>query len=131
MVLDSTFKNAHNNNEKKKGRIYMSFIKVAQTSDLTSGNKKKIVVADKEILLVNLGDTYYAINNKCPHMGGSLSEGNLEGDIIVCPRHGAAFNVITGKNVHDAKIVFVKMKVNDTQSLPVKVEGTDILVGIE
>jgi nitrite reductase/ring-hydroxylating ferredoxin subunit len=63
-------------------------------------------------------------------MGGSLCDGNLEADVIVCPRHGAAFNVKTGKNVRDAKIAFIKMKVKDVSSIPVKVDGHDILVGM-
>src|SRR5665647_870270 len=112
-----------------KRRVNMKYVKVARTSEIAVGSKQKIALNNVEILLTNIDGSYYAINNKCPHMGGSLYDGSLESDIIVCPRHGAAFNVITGKNVRDAKIVFVKMKVNDTQSLPVKVEGTDILVG--
>lgn len=109
----------------------MNYVKVARISDLAPGSKKKIAMDGKAILLVNLDGLYYAIDNKCPHMGGSLYDGNLEADVIVCPRHGAAFNVKTGKNVHDAKIAFIKMKVNDAQSMPVKVEDEDILVGIE
>lgn len=108
----------------------MSFIKVAQTTDLAPGDKKKIVVDDKEILLVNLSGSYYAMDNKCPHMGGSLSDGKVEGDNIVCPRHGAAFNIKTGKNVREAKILFAKMKVKDARSLSVTTEGTDISVEI-
>ena len=109
----------------------MNYVKVAKTNEITPGNKKKINLESQEIMLVNLDGTYYALNNKCPHMGGSLADGILEGEQITCPRHGAGFNVKTGKNLHDAKILFAKMKVKDAQSLPVKVEGEDILVGME
>ena len=109
----------------------MKYVKVARTSEIAVGSKQKIALDTQEILLVNIDGSYYAINNKCPHMGGSLYDGNLESDMIVCPRHGAAFNVKTGKNVRDAKILFAKMKVKDAQSFPVKVEGADILIGIE
>ena len=109
----------------------MNYVKVARISDLAPGSKKKIDMDDKVILLVNLDGMYYAIDNKCPHMGGSLYDGNLEADVIVCPRHGSAFDVKTGKNVRDAKIAFIKMKVNDAHSFPVKVEGEDVLVGLE
>ena len=108
----------------------MNYVKVAEISDLTPGSKKKIALAGKTILLVNLDGLYYAIDNKCPHLGGSLYDGNLEADVIVCPRHGAAFNVKTGKNVREAKVAFIKMKVNDAHSLPVRVEGEDVLVGM-
>lgn len=108
----------------------MNYVKVARIGDLAPGSKKKIDLDGKVILLVNLDGLYYAIDNKCPHMGGSLYDGILESDVIVCPRHGAAFHVKTGKNVCDAKIAFIKMKVNDVQSMPVKVEGEDVLVGV-
>ena len=109
----------------------MKYVKVARTSEIAAGSKQKITLESQEILLTNIDGSYYAINNKCPHMGGSLYDGNLESDVIVCPRHGSAFNVKTGENVRDAKILFLKIKVKDTQSFPVKVEGEDILIGIE
>ncbi|MEI8199175.1 MAG: Rieske 2Fe-2S domain-containing protein [Eubacteriales bacterium] len=109
----------------------MRYVKVARTSEIAVGSKQKITVEAKEILLTNIAGLYYAINNKCPHLGGSLYDGNLESDMIVCPRHGSAFNVKTGKNVRDAKILFAKFKVKDAQTYPVKIEGADILIGIE
>ena len=114
-----------------RGRATMNFIKAAQTNELAAGDKKKIQLDKKAILLVNIDGEFYAIENKCPHMGGSLYDGKLESDMIICPRHGSAFNVKTGKNMQGAKIAFVKMKVNDAKTLPVKVEGSDILIGIE
>jgi 3-phenylpropionate/trans-cinnamate dioxygenase ferredoxin subunit len=109
----------------------MNYVKVARTSDLAPGSKTKISLESQVILLVNIDGAYYAIDNKCPHLGGSLYDGILNADVISCPRHGAAFNVKTGNNVGDAKIAFLKMKVKDAKSLPLKVEGEDILVGIE
>ena len=109
----------------------MKFVKVAQKIELSIENKLKVSAGDKTILLVNVDGSYYAIENKCPHMGGSLFYGNLEGENIVCPRHGAIFNVKTGKNVGAAKILFLKTTPDDAKIFPVKVEGEDILVGIE
>ena len=109
----------------------MKYVKVARTSEIAVGSKQKIALDNVEILLTNIDGLYYAINNKCPHLGGSLYDGDLESDMIVCPRHGSAFNVTTGKNVRDAKILFAKIKVKDAQAYPVKVEGADILIGIE
>lgn len=109
----------------------MKYVKAALTGDILPGNKKKIVLENKEILLVNLDGSFYALDNKCPHMGGSLYDGRLEGENIICPRHGSAFAVKTGQNVREAKIAFIKIKVDDAKSLPVKVEGVDILIGIE
>jgi len=109
----------------------MEYVKVAQKSDLPTGTKMKISWGGKEIMLTNIDDSYYAIDNKCPHMGGSLYDGNLQGSNIVCPRHGSVFDVKTGKVVQRGTILFIKVKVNDAHSYPVKVEGTDILLGIE
>ena len=108
----------------------MEYIRVADTAELPVNKMIMVVVGGKEVLLANVEDSYYAIANKCTHLGGSLSKGSLEGSIVTCPRHGAQFDVKTGKAVGDAKILFIKMDVKDEESYPVKVEGTDILVGI-
>jgi len=108
----------------------MGYVKVAEKSEITVGNKKKVVVDGKEVLVVNVNNSYYAIADKCPHMGGSLSEGKLEGSSIICPRHGAKFDVITGKVLEGAKVLFIKMKVKDVTKYSVKVKGNVILVDI-
>ncbi len=109
----------------------MQYIKVAQTDEVKPGEKKKISLKDKVLLLTNVEGTYYAIDNKCPHMGGSLYEGKLDGGTITCPKHGSVFDVSTGKVVKNGKIVFINLKVNDTKVYPVKIEGNDILIGME
>ena len=108
----------------------MAYVKALDTSELPAGKMAMVVVGGTEILLTNVGGSYYAIANKCTHAGGSLAKGVLEGSIVTCPRHGARFDVKTGKAVGEAKIVFMKMKVKDEVSYMVKVEGTNILVGI-
>ncbi len=108
----------------------MGIIKVAETSELTSGQKKKVTVEGKDILLVNVGDTYYALSDKCPHMGGSLSEGILDGTTITCPRHGAKFDIKTGDCIGEAKIAFLKIKVKENRKFDVRVEGSDVLVDV-
>jgi 3-phenylpropionate/trans-cinnamate dioxygenase ferredoxin component len=63
--------------------------------------------------------------------GGSLCYGNLEGCNIICPKHGSVFDVRTGKVAQNGKMLFIKVKVKDLHAYPLKIEGTDILVGIE
>jgi 3-phenylpropionate/trans-cinnamate dioxygenase ferredoxin component len=109
----------------------MEFVKVAETTELAAANKKKISWKGKDILLTKIQDSYYAIDNTCPHMGGSLYDGDLEGSRIICPKHGSVFDVTTGKVVQPGKLLFIKVKVHDIQSYPVKIEGTDILLGME
>lgn len=109
----------------------MEFIKVANTNQLNPGEKMKITYNGKDILLTNLANTYYAIDNSCSHMGGSLVEGTLEGNHIICPRHGSVYDVTNGKLVQSGKLLFIKVKATDLHSYPVKTEGTDLLIGIE
>jgi 3-phenylpropionate/trans-cinnamate dioxygenase ferredoxin component len=109
----------------------MNYVKVAQTTELTEVNKKKIFWEDKVILLTKIQNNYYAIDNTCSHMGGSLYDGKLDGSHIVCPKHGSIFDVTTGQVVQSGKLFFMNVKVHDLHSYPVKVEGTDLLIGIE
>ena len=108
----------------------MSFVKIAETGMIPAGGKKSFPLEGKTILLVNLDGTIYALNNRCPHMGGALSDGVLEGTALTCPRHGAKFDIQSGKNIGDAKLAFVRVKVGDATAFPVKVEGQDILVDL-
>jgi 3-phenylpropionate/trans-cinnamate dioxygenase ferredoxin subunit len=110
--------------------IEMDYARVIDKAELPPNKMIIVVVGGKEVLLANVDDSYYAIINKCTHAGGSLAQGALEGSIVTCPRHGARFDVKTGKAVGEAKIGFIKMKVKDEKSCMVKVEGTDIMVRI-
>jgi 3-phenylpropionate/trans-cinnamate dioxygenase ferredoxin subunit len=106
----------------------MGLKKVADTSELPAGKMMKVSLDGKDVLLVNVDGSYYAIDNKCTHMGGSLVDGTLEGKIVTCPRHGSKFDVTTGHTVGKAKIAFIKVMAKDEKSYAVKVEGTDIML---
>jgi len=108
----------------------MEYIKALELSELPVGQKKIVKLQGKAILLVNDNGTVYALNNKCPHLGGSLGDGELLGSMITCPRHGSSYEVITGKNVGSARIGILRIPVKDAETYPVKVEGNDILVGL-
>jgi 3-phenylpropionate/trans-cinnamate dioxygenase ferredoxin subunit len=108
----------------------MEFFKVIETTELPENTMVKLLAGGKEILLANVEGSYYAIAHKCTHLGGPLSKGALDASTVTCPWHGAQFDVKTGKAVGVARIAFIKMQVKDIESYPVKVEGTNILVGI-
>ncbi len=74
-----------------------AFIKVATTNELAPGQAKKVEVNGKTIALFNLGGSYHAIDNTCTHRGGPLSEGDVDGQVVTCPWHGATFNVTSGE----------------------------------
>lgn len=109
----------------------MKYIMIGQTTDVREGNKRKVLVEGKEILLTNIQNSYYAIDNTCPHMGGSLYEGQLNGSLITCPKHGSMYDVTNGRTIKSGKLFFMKVKTSDVKSYPIKVEGTDIMIGIE
>lgn len=109
----------------------MTYVKVAQTSDFDAEAKKKIILEGKEILITKIDGSYYAIDNSCSHMGGSLYDGKLEGFQVVCPRHGSIFDVRTGAVVQRGKLFLAKVKVTDLRGYPVKIEDTDLLIGLD
>ncbi len=71
-------------------------VKVAQTSDLSPGTGKVVQADGHGIALFNVEGTFFAIDNNCTHRGGPLGEGELSGDTVQCPWHGAHFNVRNG-----------------------------------
>ena len=73
------------------------FARVASRGDLPSGGKVLAEVDGRPIAVFNVEGRYYAIDDVCTHDGGPLAEGELEGNEIRCPRHGARFDVRTGK----------------------------------
>lgn len=73
-----------------------AFVHVADTAELPDGALKKVRVEGREIVLARVGDAYYAADARCPHMGGDLSEGTLEGTVVTCPRHGSRFDLSDG-----------------------------------
>lgn len=76
----------------------MKKIKVALSEDIPIGQKKLCEVDGRMVLVVHTeGDHWHAIDEMCPHRGGPLSEGKLEGTVLTCPWHQAQFEVTTGK----------------------------------
>lgn len=72
-------------------------LKVANRGELPPGGKILLEVDGRAIALFNVEGTFYAIDDLCTHDGGPLAEGDLDGCAIQCPRHGARFDVRTGK----------------------------------
>ena len=72
------------------------FVRVARADDLRAGEKKIVEVNGALVVVINLEGKFYALEDVCTHDGGPLGEGELEDGHIVCPRHGAHFDVQTG-----------------------------------
>jgi 3-phenylpropionate/trans-cinnamate dioxygenase ferredoxin subunit len=108
----------------------MASVQVATTDDIPPGSMKAFPVGDTQVLVAHCGDAFYAVSNRCTHMGGNLAAGRLEGFVVICPRHGSSFDVRTGANVVSPKIGPLKMKAADLDSYPIVVEGETIKVTI-
>ena len=99
------------------------FTSVAKTTELPVGQLKQVVVDGKPLLICHTADGFYAIEDTCTHDDGPLADGWLDGDAIECPRHGARFDVKTGKVLCLPAAVPIK-------SYPVKVDGDAIQVNV-
>jgi len=73
------------------------FIAAASIDEVPPGGSKVVAIGDREIALFNIRGTFYAIDNVCPHQGGPLAEGWLDGTIVTCPWHAWCFDVATGR----------------------------------
>jgi 3-phenylpropionate/trans-cinnamate dioxygenase ferredoxin subunit len=73
------------------------FVRVANTEEIPVGSSKYVDVDGEPIALFHVDGNYYATCDVCTHEEASLSEGDLEGEVIECPLHGARFNVRTGE----------------------------------
>jgi 3-phenylpropionate/trans-cinnamate dioxygenase ferredoxin subunit len=95
----------------------------AKVSEIAPGTTRRVVVNGSELLLCNVGGNLYAIEDVCTHDGGPLDQGQLEGETVVCPRHGATFDVRTGDALTLPAVVPV-------MTYPVTVEGDDVYVDV-
>lgn len=73
-----------------------SFVDVAEASSLSPGQGRSIEVQGRRLALFNVGGKFFAIDDTCPHRGGPLGAGWLEGCQVYCPLHGWAFDVTNG-----------------------------------
>ena len=110
---------------------------VARTDEIKEGVMKEVPVAGGEVLLVKIGDRYYAADNRCPHLGGKLSQGQLEGMVVTCPRHDSQFDLSDGQVVRWLKgsglISIVGKALKSPRPLTIyniEVDGDKIMVGI-
>ena len=99
------------------------FIKVAQKSDIPDPGKQMFEIDDSLVVLFHLGGEFYCLDDVCTHDGGPLGEGELCDGSIACPRHGAKFDVRTGRPV-------TMPATEATLVHEVKVEGEDVYVKI-
>ena len=99
------------------------FVSVAKTGEIPVGQFKPVQAGGKHLLVCHTEQGFHVIDDTCTHDDGSLADGWLEGTAIECPRHGARFDVTTGK------VLCLPAAVPIT-SYPVKVERDEISVSL-
>lgn len=100
------------------------FIRAASVKDLTEGQMKSVELNHRNIVLCFVKGKYFALADECTHDSAPISTGCIENGEIVCPRHGARFDIASGNVTAPPAIVPV-----DTYE--VKIEGDDILVAVD
>src|SRR5262245_39054684 len=98
-----------------------NFVRVAAVADVAPGTGTCLEACGKQIALFNVDGTFRAIDGVCPHRGGPLGEGELEGNTVTCPWHAWQFDLTTGESLTDDSQV---------ACYEVKVEGDDVLVNL-
>jgi 3-phenylpropionate/trans-cinnamate dioxygenase ferredoxin subunit len=101
----------------------MAWVRVARTDELAPGTAKVVEAGGKRLALCNTGEGFYAIDDMCTHDRGPLDQGTLIGNRIECPRHGAQFDVTTGRAV-------VLPAVRPVRTYPTRVEDGEIEVEV-
>ena len=74
----------------------MTWIPVAPAASIASGDYAQLEVDGTLVAVFNIHGHFYAIDDICTHDGGELAGGAVEGDVVICPRHGARFCLRTG-----------------------------------
>ncbi len=98
------------------------FITIANINELLPGQCRVIQVSNRTLALFNVAGAYYATDNACLHNGGSLGDGILNGEMIICPLHDWQFNVITGESPLDKAV--------KVETFDVQVSGENVQVKI-
>lgn len=75
------------------------FYPLGPVADFPQGERIFTEIDHKPIVVFSIGGEFYATGDVCTHDGGSIGEGDVDGDEIICPRHGARFNIRTGNAV--------------------------------
>jgi len=100
------------------------FVKVATRNEIPPGGRKSLVFDGRAVLLLRIGDDFYAVEDVCSHDGQALTDGTLEGFAIECPRHGAQFDVRNGS-------ALCMPAVEPIAAFDVRLQGDDVLLAAQ
>lgn len=101
----------------------MARYRVAATAEVPEGQAIVVDAGDRRLAICNVDGVLYAIDDVCTHDGGPLGEGELIGYEVECPRHGARFDVRTGRVTRMPAVVGVK-------TYPVEDESGELYIDV-
>jgi 3-phenylpropionate/trans-cinnamate dioxygenase ferredoxin subunit len=73
-----------------------SFVAIAQADEVVPGQVKVVTHAGRRYAVCNVDGEFHVVDDTCSHDDGPLGEGELDGSAVICPRHGARFDVRSG-----------------------------------
>jgi 3-phenylpropionate/trans-cinnamate dioxygenase ferredoxin subunit len=101
----------------------LEFVTVAKVDELPNGERILIDIDGEPIAVFNIAGEYFAIMDVCSHDDGPVAEGEVSGLEIVCPRHGAHFDIRDGKALTLPAVV-------DIPAYPVRISGDEVQIGL-
>jgi 3-phenylpropionate/trans-cinnamate dioxygenase ferredoxin component len=101
----------------------LEYIEIASLDQISNGERLFLEIGGKPVVLFNLAGKLFAIGDICSHDNGPLGDGSVEGNEVICPRHGARFNLATGKATSLPALT-------DIPVYPVRLVGGMIQIGI-
>lgn len=80
------------------------WVRVAHASEVGPGDVLEVLAGDRPVALANVDGKLYAVDGTCPHAGGPLGDGHLEGVVLTCPWHGWSWDVTDGHSLVDETV---------------------------
>jgi nitrite reductase (NADH) small subunit len=99
-----------------------NWVRICAVDEVPPGGAREFVVVDRIIALFHVDDQFYALDGICPHQGGPLGKGALQGCVVTCPWHGWQFDVRDGQHCTIPSLA--------QATLIVRVDGSDVLVDL-
>jgi 3-phenylpropionate/trans-cinnamate dioxygenase ferredoxin subunit len=100
-----------------------AYYEVIEVSELPAGERLYLELDDKPIIIFNVDGEFFAIDDECTHDNGPLGDGELKDHRVTCPRHGAVFDIRTGK-------VLGLPAVKNVSSYPVRIVDGKVEIGV-
>lgn len=98
------------------------FVRVCHQDEVAEGEVKLVVADGTKVALCKSAGRFHALSNFCPHLTGNLSEGEIDGDVLVCPEHGWRFKLTTGR--------CTTMRGQSAHTFPVEIRDEWVFIGV-